>query len=117
MMSCGIEVLRGFEKLVIDWGGCLLGERLDRHLWIGDVLLRQLSMREIHRASHGASMKMKTGHEALAVGGHRMIWSPHASDSTVKTRVRCFYRGNDCILEPLDCGLAVETVRFSAVLR
>src|SRR5881296_1089603 len=92
MMSCGIEVLRGFEKLVIASGGCLLGERLDRHLWISDVLLRQLSMREIHRASHGASMKMKTGHEPLAMGGHRMIWSPHASDSTVKTRVRCFYR-------------------------
>ena len=74
-------------------------------------------MREIHRASRVASMKMKTGHEALAMGGHRMIWSPHASDSTVKTRVRCFYRVMTVFLEPLDCGLAVETVRFSAVLR
>src|SRR5439155_26010609 len=49
-------------------------------------------MREIHRASRVASMRMKTEHEALAVGVNRMIWSPHASDSTVKTRVRCFYR-------------------------
>ncbi len=34
----------------------------------------------------------KTEHEALAMGVHRMIRSPHASHSTVKTRVRCFHR-------------------------
>ena len=72
-------------------------------------------MREIHRASRVASMRMKTEHEALAMGVHRMIWSPHASDSTVKTRVRCFYRVMTVFWSLWI--LAVETVRFSAVLR
>ena len=56
MMSCGIEVLRGFEKLVIASGGCLLGERLDRHLWIGDVLLREVSIREIFTEPHAGQV-------------------------------------------------------------
>src|SRR5437773_6038949 len=52
MMSCGIEVLRGFEKLVIASGGCLLGERLDRHLWISDVLLRRSEEHTSELQSH-----------------------------------------------------------------
>jgi len=36
-------------------------ERLDGHIRISDVLGREVCTGEIHRASRGASMKMKTG--------------------------------------------------------
>ena len=62
-------------------------------------------------------MRMKTEHEALAMGG---TWDDSESTSkrlNRKDASQVFPSGNDCILELLDCGLAVETVRFSAVLR
>ncbi len=59
-------------------------------------------MREIHRASRVASMRMKTEHEALAMGVHRMIWSSTRKRLNRKDASQVFLSGNDCILEPLD---------------